>query len=129
MNLRNKKLLTTIRVLFGVLMIFSGASGLASVNQSMEGMPAPMIEATKVLVDTGLFHMIKITELVAGLMLVAGFLPALAAIFIAPIAVGIVVFNLNVAPMYAISGLVVCVLNAYLGYAYWESYKSLFKRD
>jgi len=129
MNLRNKKLLTTIRVIFGVLMIFSGVSGFLSMNQSMEGMPAPMISATKVLVDTGLFHMIKITEIVAGVMLVAGFLPALAAIFIAPIAVGIVVFNLNLAPMYAISGLVVCAFNAYLGYAYWDAYKSLFKRD
>lgn len=94
----------------------------------MEGVPPEMIESTKVLFNTGIFQMIKVTETVAGLMLVIGFLPALAAIFIAPIAVGIVVVNSMIAPNFIISGVIVCLLNAYLGYAYWDKYKALFKR-
>lgn len=127
MNLRHRYAVIAIRTLFGLFIIFSGVSGLMA-SQSMEGVPAPMIQTMQVLKSTGLFYMIKITEVVAGLMLVAGFLPALAAIFLAPIAIGIVVVNANTAPDYIISGVIVCLLNAYLGYAYWDKYKALFKR-
>jgi len=89
MNLRKRPLVTTIRVVFGLLMLFSG---------------------------------------VAGLMLVLNFLPALAAIFIAPIAVGVIVFNAMIAPSYVVSGVILGVLDAYLGYAYWDKYKALFTR-
>ncbi len=128
MNFRNKYLVMTIRILFGLMMIFSGVTGFLAAGKSMEGVPPEMIESTKVLFNTGIFQMIKVTEIVAGLMLVIGFLPALAAIFIAPIAVGIVVVNSMIAPNLIISGVIVCLLNAYLGYAYWDKYKALFKR-
>src|SRR5574342_446852 len=129
MNFRNKYLLITIRTLFGLFMIFSGVMGfLAMSSGSMEGVPPEMVEATKVLVGTGIFHMIKVTEIVAGLMLVTGFLPALAAIFLAPIAIGIIVVNSMIAPNMVISGIIVSILNAYIGYAYWDKYKALFKR-
>jgi uncharacterized membrane protein YphA (DoxX/SURF4 family) len=76
----------------------------------------------------GIFQMIKTTEIIAGLMLVTGFLPALAAIFVAPICIGIIVFSLNVAPAYVGSGIFVAILTAYMGYAYWDKYKSIFVR-
>src|SRR5574341_588928 len=125
MNFRNKYLLITIRTLFGLVLIFSGVTGFLA-GSSMEGVPQEMAEATKVLWNTGIFQMIKTTEIVAGLMLLTGFLPALAAIFVAPIAVGIVVVNSMIAPNFIISGVIVCLLNAYLGYAYWDKYKALF---
>jgi uncharacterized membrane protein YphA (DoxX/SURF4 family) len=111
-----------------LFIIFSGVSGLLMSNQSLEGIPEPMIETMQMLKSTGIFYMIKITELIAGLMLVTGILPALAAIFLAPIAIGIIVVNANVAPEYVISGVIVCLLNAYLGYVYWDKYKALFKK-
>ena len=128
MNFRNRYLLITIRTLFGLFLIFSGVAGFLAAGKSMEGVPPDMVESTKVLWNTGIFQMIKVTEIVAGLMLVTGFLPALAAIFVAPIAVGIIVVNSMIAPSYVISGVIVCLLNAYLGYAYWDKYKALFKR-
>jgi len=127
MNFRNRYLIITIRTLFGLMLIFSGVMGFLA-GKSMEGVPPDMVESTKVLWNTGIFQMIKVTEIVAGLMLVTGFLPALAAIFVAPIAVGIVVVNSMIAPSYVISGVIVCLLNAYIGYAYWDKYKALFKR-
>lgn len=127
MNFRNKYLLITIRTLFGLLLIFSGVMGFLA-GKTMEGVPPDMIPTMQILWNTGIFQMIKVTETVAGLMLVIGFLPALAAIFIAPIAVGIVVVNSMIAPDFIISGVIVCLLNAYLGYAYWDKYKALFKR-
>ncbi len=127
MNFRNKYLLITIRTLFGLMMTFSGVMGFLA-GSSMEGVPPEMIPTMQTLLKTGIFQMIKTTEIVAGLMLVIGFLPALAAIFIAPIAVGIVVVNSMIAPDMIISGVIVCLFNAYLGYAYWDKYKALFKR-
>lgn len=127
MNLRHRYAVITIRTLFGLFIIFSGVSGLMA-SQSMEGIPEPMIQTMQVLKSTGLLYMIKITETIAGLMLITGFLPALAAIFLAPIAIGIIVVNANVAPNYIISGVIVSLLDIYLGYAYWDKYKALFER-
>jgi uncharacterized membrane protein YphA (DoxX/SURF4 family) len=95
----------------------------------MQGVPPEMLASTQSLWDFGLFQMIKITEIVAGLMFVIGFLPALAAIFIAPLAVGIVVFNARMAPALVWTGVLVCAFEIYLGYAYWDKYKALFSRN
>ncbi len=128
MNLRNRKLVIAVRTIFGLFMLFSGVSGFLASAQSMQGVPQPMIDITQMLWATGLFQMIKITEIVAGLMLVTGFLPALAVIFLAPICIGVIVFNAHVAPSYVVTGIVISVFNAFLGYAYWDKYKELFNR-
>ena len=95
---------------------------------STEGIPPDLIEIMSNLQSSGLLYMIKITETIAGAMLVLNFLQALAAIFIAPIAIGIIVFNAMLSPQFVIMGVIVTLLNAYLGYLYWEKYKALFKR-
>ncbi len=128
MNVRNRRLLVTIRIIFGLLMLFSGVAGLMLGNKPMDGTPQIVNDATQMLWNTGLFQMIKVTEVVSGLMLMLNFLPALAAIFIAPIAVGVVVFNAMIAPSFVMSGIILGILDAYLGYAYWDKYKALFTR-
>ena len=128
MNMRNRYLLITIRTLLGLLFLFSGVTGLLA-GPSAQGVPPPMVPATQSLWSMGIFQMIKCTEIVAGLMFISGFLPALATIFIAPLAVGIIVFNARVAPAYLPTGIVVCLLTAYLGYAYWDKYRALFTRN
>lgn len=128
MNFRNKYLRTTIRVLLGLMFVFSGISGMIA-GKSMEGVPPEMVQNTTALWNTGIFQMIKVTEIVGGLMLVVGFLPWLAAIFLAPICIGIIVVNGLTAPAFLPAGIVVTLLNAYLGYAYWPKYKALFDRN
>lgn len=127
MNFRNRKLVITIRTILGLIFLMSGVTGLLG-GPSAEGIPPPMMAATQALWSMGIFQMIKVTEIVAGLMLVAGFLPALAVIIVTPICVGVIIFNGSVAPAYLISGIIVSVLNAYLAYAYWDKYKALFER-
>jgi len=130
MNFKNKYLAGTIRILFGLFMLFSGVSGFMALKSgAMQGVPEPVIEATNALVDSGIFHMIKVTEVMAGLMLVFNFLPALAAIFLAPIAVGIIIFNANLAQNLIIFGVIVAVLDIYLGYIYWDKYRELFVKS
>jgi uncharacterized membrane protein YphA (DoxX/SURF4 family) len=127
MNFRNKKLVTTIRIILGLMFLGSGVSGLLA-GQAMHGVPEPMIAVSQSLWSMGIFQMIKTTEIVSGLMLIFGFLPALALLFLSPVCVGIIVFNLNVSPQYIGAGIVVTLLTSYLGYAYWDKYKKLFER-
>lgn len=127
MKLRNKYLVMTIRILFGLFMVFSGVSGLMA-GGSTEGIPENMVQIMQSLWQSGIFHMIKVTEVVAGAMLVVNFLPALAAIFIAPIAVGIIIVNSLLSPEFLPIGIVVALLDCYLGYVYWAKYKALFTK-
>ncbi len=126
MNLRNKKLVMGVRILFGLFILYSGIGGFLASAAEMKGVPEAMINATLELQANGLFYMIKITEIITGLMLLLNFRPALALLGIAPIGVGVVVFNANIAPAFVISGIVVCLFTAFLGYAYWDKYKPLF---
>ncbi|MGV8151181.1 MAG: DoxX family protein [Candidatus Woesearchaeota archaeon] len=125
-DFRNKYLLMTLRILTGLFFMFSGVAGLMA-GQSMQGVPEPMIPISKALWDSGIFQMIKVTEIIAGLMLVINFLPALGAIFLAPICVGVIIFNSRLSPQYLPTGIIVTILIAYLGYAYWDKYKALFE--
>ncbi len=127
MNVRHRGLVITVRTLLGLMFVFSGVSGLLA-GQSMQGVPEPMVAVSQALWRSGIFQMIKITEIVAGAMLVTGFLPALALLFLAPICIGILVVNAHIAPLYMISGVVVTVPTVYLGYVYWDKYKALFVR-
>ena len=108
-------------------MVFSGVSGLMA-GKSMQGIPAPMVPTLSILWNSGIFQMIKVTEVISGLMLVIGFWPALAAIFIAPISVGVIIFNAMLTPAYLPMGVVLCIFNAYFGYVYFDKYRALFTK-
>ncbi|MES2059845.1 MAG: hypothetical protein V4438_02330 [Patescibacteria group bacterium] len=128
MNFRNRKLVITIRTLAGLAFLGSGAGGFYSAFHSMAGVPPEMMASTQSLWDMGIFGMIKTTEIVSGLMLIFGFLPQLATIFLSPICVGIFVFDFAIGHTeYLPSGIVVSILVAFLGYAYFDKYRALFQ--
>src|ERR1051326_9053885 len=128
MNFRNRYLGITVRIFLGLIMLASGVSGLLMGN-STPGVPPPMVAFTQKFLASGIFQMVKITEIVAGFMLLVGIFPALAILFLAPDVVGIVVVNARLMPSFLWIGAVVFVLTAYLGYAYWDKYKSIFARN
>ncbi len=128
MNFRNRYLVIAVRVLLGLTMLMSGISGLM-MGTSTKGVPPQMVNFTQVFWTSGIFQMVKVTEIVAGFMLLIGILPALATLFLAPDVVGIVVVNARLMPSFLWIGAIVFVLTAYLGYAYWDKYKSIFTRD
>jgi uncharacterized membrane protein YphA (DoxX/SURF4 family) len=127
MNLRNRYLVITIRILLGLIMLASGVSGLLMGN-STQGVPEQMVTFTQVFWASGIFQMVKVTEIAAGFMLVFGIFPALAILFLAPDVVGIVIVNARLMPSFLWLGASVFLLTAYLGYAYWDKYKSVFTR-
>ncbi|MEO5927353.1 MAG: DoxX family protein [Patescibacteria group bacterium] len=128
LNFRNKWLVIVVRTLLGLMFVFSGISGLMAGMNNMQGVPAEMIPASMALWSMGIFQMIKVTEIVAGIMFITGFLPALAAIFVAPICIGVIVFDSQVGPQYLPSGIIISAMNMFMGYAYWDKFKSLFVR-
>jgi putative oxidoreductase len=128
MNFRNRYLVIAIRILLGLIMLASGISGLLMGN-STKDVPAQMVTFTQVFWASGIFQMVKVTEIVAGFMLLFGILPALATLFLAPDVVGIVVVNARLIPSFLWIGAIVFVLTAYLGYAYWDKYKAIFSRN
>src|SRR5208283_543765 len=128
MNFRNRYLIIAVRILLGLIMLASGISGLLMGN-SAKGVPAQMVTFTQVFWASGIFQMVKVTEIVAGFMLLFGIFPALATLFLAPDVVGIVVVNSRLMPSFLWIGVAVFVLTAYLGYAYWDKYKLIFSRN
>jgi putative oxidoreductase len=127
-NFRNRYLVIAVRVLLGLTMLASGVSGLM-MGRSTQGVPPTMIAFAQVFWASGIFQMVKVTEIVAGAMLLIGFLPALATLFLAPDVVGIVIVNARLMPSFLWIGAIVFVLTAYLGYAYWDKYKLIFARN
>ena len=121
--------MNTIRVLFGLMLTITGAMGLfvALPTEASAQFPQVVIDATHSLWDMGLFQLIKVTELVTGLMILFSFLPALAAVITAPIGIGIIVWSYALG-LPLIAGILFSALNLYLGYAYWNKYKVLFSR-
>ena len=128
MNFRNRYLIIAVRILLGLIMLASGISGLMMGN-SAKGVPAQMVTFTQVFWASGIFQMVKVTEIIAGFMLLFGIFPALATLFLAPDVVGIVVVNSRLMPSFLWIGVAVFVLTAYLGYAYWDKYKLIFSRN
>jgi putative oxidoreductase len=127
MNFRNRYLIIAVRILLGLIMLASGISGLLMGN-STQGVPPEMVAFSQVFWASGIFQMVKVTEIVAGLMLLFGVFPALATLFLAPDAVGICVVNARLMPSFLWIGAIVFALTAYLGYAYWDKYKPIFSR-
>ncbi|HYG40712.1 MAG TPA: DoxX family membrane protein [Cytophagales bacterium] len=116
-----------VRILFGALLIFS------SLNFFFNFMPMEMPEgeAQKFFIGMSasvyMFPLIKIIELVVGLVLISGYYIPLASIVIFPISLNIFLFHLFLAP--AGLGMSVFVLgaNLFLAYYYRRHYKTIFE--
>ncbi len=127
MNFRNRKLVIAARIILGLMFLMSGVTGFMA-GPEMHNVPEIMVPTQQALYGMGIFQMIKATEIVAGLMLIFGFFPALALLFVAPICIGILIYTSRVAPGFIGSGIFVSVFTAYLGYAYWDKYKAIFNK-
>lgn len=128
MDYRKRGFVITARMILGFVFVFSGVSGLL-VGSDVSNIPEPMATITTSLWTAGFFQMTKATEAIAGFMLLIGFLPALAAVILAPVVVGIVVVNAMLMPSFLFVALVLCFLVAYLGYVYWDKYRAIFQQD
>ena len=125
MDFRNKYLVITIRSLFGLALIALGAMGLF-LQMPTDGLTPAMAAALQGMNDLGITKLIAVIELVSGLFIITGFLPAFGVLLFTPITVGILAVHIVKEPSTILPGVIIALLNAYLGYAYWEKYKAIF---
>jgi hypothetical protein len=134
MDFRNKWLLGTVRILLALLLLSIGGSGLYFVLSGnippVEG-TTPAIEAAMAgLTVTGIIIFAKIVEIIAGILLITNFRPAFAAVILAPISVGVLLYDLALwmhVPSAIIPAAALFLMNLYLGYAYFPKYRAIFE--
>jgi hypothetical protein len=121
------------RVVHGIIFLGAGIFGmlLALGVVAMPPQKGPLSDAAAAfmagLFKSGyLFPLIKATEIVSGALLLSNRFTPLALILLAPIVVNIFAVHALLVPSGLPIGIVVVVLEAYLGWAYRGSYRALF---
>ena len=117
-----------VRIILGLLLVLFG------LNKFFHYMPTPAPEGAAALCLGGLaqsgffFPMLGAVEAATGTMLLAGAFVPLALIILAPVSLNIVLFHAFLAPGSMVGpGLLIAILNAYLGWANVDAYRGLLK--
>ena len=125
---RVRHLTTAARIILGLVFVGSGLGGLLGKPPTLTSPPLPqgLIALFEGMVRSGyLFHLLKLTEVSVGLLLVANRFVPLALTILAPVVVNIVAFHLFLMPSGLPVALVVLALNVYLAWAYREHFRSV----
>jgi uncharacterized membrane protein YphA (DoxX/SURF4 family) len=123
------KIVTIVaRVLMGLLFVFAGVSFFFITPPPLEG---PMGDFFKGMMATGyFFYVLKVTEIVCGLMLIAGRFVPLALVILAPIILNIFLVHAFMAPEGLVTAVVLGVFEIYLAFfsrEYSPTIKQLFR--
>jgi len=114
-----------VRTLMGLMYIFASVVFLLNLFPTPELTGPVKIFMEGVGASVYLMPLIKVTELVCGIALLAGRFVPLAAVVIAPITLNILLFHAFLGP----EGLPVAILlflgNIFLGYAYFDRYRPM----
>ena len=118
-----------VRTLMGLLFVFSAVAYwlmMAGVFP-MPDMPAGAMKTfNEGLAASGYFFtLLKVTELVCGLLLLTGRFVPLAMVIISPIIINIVLTHAFLAPEGIGPGLFLALGNIFLAYYYWDAFKPL----
>jgi uncharacterized membrane protein YphA (DoxX/SURF4 family) len=127
MNLKSSKLPIVARLLLGTVFLVFGLNGFFHFLPQPPAPPQAMAFAGALGASGYLFPLLKATEVVAGVLLLLGFVP-IALTLLAPIVVNIVAFHLFLAPgNYAVVGLVLAA-EIYLAIVHRAAFAPLFAR-
>ena len=120
------KLPMIARILLAIVLIVFG------LNKFLNFMPMPPMEGNAATFMSGLgvsgymFPLLGIIEILVGVLLILKKAVPFALILLAPLAVNMVLFHLSMAPLGILPAAIVFILNAYLIYSNWDTYKALF---
>ncbi len=116
------------RVLLGLLFAVFGTLGLFELGPQPE-MSEEAGAFMGALMETGyLWPVIKVTEIVCGLLLILGAFVPLALVVLAPIALNILLFHIFLEPQGAVVGVVILVLGLYVAHQHRESFGGVLRR-
>ncbi|MBK8397161.1 MAG: DoxX family protein [Leptospiraceae bacterium] len=116
-----------VRYLMGLIFFVFGLNGfLHFIDPGLKGAPLDFIMT---LVNSGyLMTLIKITEIIVGVMLLANLYVPLALVMIAPISLNIFLFHAFLEPQGLPVGIALVVFNVYLGYVNRSAYAGMLKK-
>ena len=125
-----KYLIIAGRMIFGGWFVYAGLNHWFHFTPQPFGQNPVSIELTTVLIESGLFDLVKAIEAITGLFVLIGVFVPLALLVALPISVVVAYFNLvlelNGIVNYLAGGLVLGI-NALLMFAYLENYRSVLK--
>ena len=123
-----KHLPTIARILLGLMFVFGGVTGLFQlVEQPEVGEEAAAFMGA--IMDSGyLWPVIKVTEIVCGVLLILGMFVPLALVVLAPVALNILLFHVFLEPSGLPIGLFLLVLGLYLAHQHRESFSAVLQR-
>jgi putative oxidoreductase len=128
LNLIMKITTTIVRILLGLIYLVFGLNFFFH----FLNMPQPVLSKEAMAFEGGLFGagyffpFMKVIEILAGLSLLINRFTALFALIIFPVTLNIFLFHTILAPAGAPLGIVMFLLNAFLGFAYRKQYAGLF---
>lgn len=128
MGLRNRKVVRTIQIIFGLLLLFF------VLNAFLMFLPAPNFNEAGTaflgaLFNTGyVIYIMQIVFILSAIMFIFDKWSAFGAVLLAPITLNILLFHvfLDITGWYV--ALVVIALNVYLGAIHWPRYKAMFSK-
>src|SRR3954468_3764359 len=127
MSVKSQKLPVVARVLLGAIFVVFGLNGFFHFLPQPPAPPRAMAFGGALAASGYFFPLLKATEVVAGALLLLGFVP-IALTLLAPIIVNIVAFHVFLAPgNYALVGLVLAA-EIYLAVAHRAAFAPLFAR-
>jgi putative oxidoreductase len=115
-----------VRTLMGLFLLFASLSYFFELVKPTVVMPETAITYNKGLAVAHVLPIVKVIELICGVLFVAGFFVPLATILIFPITVNIVLFHAYADPANIGGGILLLVLNLFLAYYYRKNYAPLF---
>jgi hypothetical protein len=122
-----QKTIVVARVLLGLIFAVFAANYFLNLFE----LPPPSergLEFMGALMGTGyVFPVIKLVELVGGVLLIAGVLVPLSLTLLAPIIVNIVLFHLVLDPAGMPLGVLILVLELFLAWSYRESFRGVLE--
>lgn len=116
------------RVLLGLLFFVFGLNGFLNFipPPPPEQLPKALVEFSEAMVKSGfLFHLVKGTEVVAGLLLLTNRFVPLALAILAPVIVNIMLVHVLLAPSGAGMAVVIAALELYLAWAYRAAFRPM----
>jgi uncharacterized membrane protein YphA (DoxX/SURF4 family) len=116
------------RVVLGLIFAVFGVIGLFELGPQPE-MSEEAGAFMGAIMDTGyLWPVIKVSEIVCGVLLIAGMFVPLALVVLAPIALNILLFHVFLAPDGSVIGIVILVLGLYIAHQHRESFGGVLRR-
>ena len=117
-----------VRTLLGLLFLFASVTFLFNLITPPEIPAGPLRSFNEGLAASGYFmYVLKVTELICGLMLVTGYFVPLALVVLAPIVVNIFLVHAFLAPEGLPIAIFVVAAEIFLAYYYRDAFKPLLR--